>query len=106
MKTTSIIAALALTAVIGCKNQPETQTSSSVSDTSSSSITTSNPTSATLSPEELGELGAKIKKNPDDAQKILSAKGLTTQSFEQQVRQVSQDPEASKRYAAAYKKAA
>ena len=54
----------------------------------------------------LGELGAKIKKNPDDAQKLLSEKGLTTQSFEQQVRQVSQDPEASKRYAAAYKKAA
>ena len=106
MKTKTIIAALGLVAAIGCKNQAATQTSSSVSDTSSSTITTSNPTNTTLSPEELGELGAKIKKNPDDAQKLLSEKGLTTQSFEQQVRQVSQDPEASKRYAAAYKKAA
>jgi hypothetical protein len=35
----------------------------------------------------------------------LSEKRLTTQSFEQQVRQVAQDPEASKKYAAAYKKA-
>lgn len=106
MKKTTIIAALVLVAAIGCKNQSNTATSSSVSDTSSSTITTSNPTGTTLTPEQLGELGAKIRKNPDDAQKLLSEKGLTTQSFEQQVRQVSQDPEASKRYAAAYKKAA
>jgi hypothetical protein len=103
MKNTSIvIAAFALVLASGCKNQSSTTASApgSTDTTSASSASQS-----TLSPEDLGELGAKIKKNPADAQKLLSAKGLTEQSFEQQVRQVAQDPEASKRYAAAYKKA-
>lgn len=105
MKKTSIaIAAFALVVASGCKNQPDTTTASAPGSTSSSTtaVTTSQ---STLSPEDLGELGAKIRKNPGDAQKLLSEKGLTQQSFEQQVRQVAQDPEASKRYAAAYKKA-
>src|SRR6476469_3911779 len=101
MKNTSIaIAALGLVLVFGCKNQSDTTTSSSASGSTSTAATSASQSS--LSPEELGELGAKIKKSPDDAQKLLSAKGLTAQSFEQQVRQVAQDPEASKRYAAAY----
>lgn len=102
MKKTSIaIAAFALVLAFGCKNQ-----SGTTAPAPGSTDSTSASSAPTLSPEELGDLGAKIRKNPDDAQKLLSAKGLTQQSFEQQVRQVAQDPEASKRYAAAYKKAA
>jgi len=102
MKKTSIaIAAFALVLAFGCKNQ-----SGTTAPPPGSTDSTSASSAPTLSPEELGDLGAKIRKNPDDAQKLLSAKGLTQQSFEQQVRQVAQDPEASKRYAAAYKKAA
>ena len=101
MQKTLIAAALALTTASGCKNQSTTTSSDNASSTSATSASSS----ASLSPEELGELGAKIKKSPDDAQKILSEKGLTTQSFEQQVRQVAQDPAASKRYTAAFKKA-
>jgi hypothetical protein len=60
---------------------------------------------ASLTPEELGELGAAIKKNPSDAEKLLSAKGMTEAAFSQAVRKVAEDPAASQRYAAAYKKA-
>jgi hypothetical protein len=103
MKKTSIaIAAFALVIASGCKNQSDTTTASAPGTTSSTAVSASQ---TSLSPEDLGELGAKIKKSPSDAQKLLSEKGLTVQSFEQQVRQVAQDPEASKRYAAAYKKA-
>ncbi len=103
MKKISIAAAaFTLVFAFGCKNQSNTTTESST-PAGTSSVSSTSQTS--LSPEELGALGAKIKKTPDDAQKILSEKGLTEQSFEQQVRQVAQDPEASKKYAAAYKKA-
>ena len=103
MKNTSIaIAGLALVLAFGCKNQTETMTSSSAGSTTTS---VSSSSQSSLSPEDLGELGAKIKKSPNDAEKLLSAMGLTAHSFEQQVRQVAQDPQASKRYAAAYKKA-
>ena len=97
MKKTSIVIALTALLAFGCKNK------STSSSTPSDNVATTS-VSQTLTPEELGELGAKIKKNPDDAQKLLSEKGLTTESFEQQVRKVSEDPEASKKYAAAYRK--
>ncbi len=58
-----------------------------------------------LSPEELGKLGAELKKNPDRADQILTERGLDAKSFETAIRKVSEDPEASKRYAAAYKEA-
>lgn len=103
MKNASIAIALALVLASGCRKQSETTASSASGSTPGTSASSSSQ--ATLSPEDLGELGAKIKKHPGDAQKLLSEKGLTEQSFEQQVRQVAQDPEASKRYAAAYKKA-
>lgn len=60
---------------------------------------------ANLTPEELGELGAKIEKQPGDAERILSEKGLNEESFEQAIRKVAEDPEASKKYAASYKRA-
>ena len=101
MKKASLITAvLALVLAFGCKNQSATSASTPASNSPATSVSQNS-----LSPEKLGELGAKIKKNPNDAQKILSEQGLTEQSFEQQIRQVAQDPDASKRYAAAYKKA-
>ncbi|HEY8131332.1 MAG TPA: hypothetical protein VII12_05535 [Thermoanaerobaculia bacterium] len=95
------IAALTLTLAFGCKNQ--TNTASSTPNNSNNTVSTQQTTN--LSPEELGELGAKIKKHPADAQKLLSEKGLTEQQFEQAVRKVAESPEDSKKYAEAYKKA-
>jgi ABC-type enterochelin transport system substrate-binding protein len=102
MRRTSIaIAAIACILTFGCKNQAS-QSSASSSDTAAP---TSVAAQTNLTPEDLGELGAKIKKNPSDAQKLLSEKGLTEQSFEHAIRKVAESPEESKRYAAAYKKA-
>ncbi len=98
-KISTIAAALAFVLVLGCKNQNQYQQTASTPATS-----TSSSASQTLTPEQLGELGAKIKKNPKEADKILSDKGLTQQQFEQQVRKVAENPDASKRYAQAYKK--
>lgn len=68
-------------------------------------MTSSTSSTTTLTPEQLGELGAAIKKNPDSAQQLLSEKGLDDQSFEQAIRTLSEDPAASRRYADAYKRA-
>lgn len=64
--------------------------------------TTSTTAAASLTPEQLGQLGAKIKRQPEDAQRLLSEQGLTEETFEQQIRKVTEDAEASKRYAAAF----
>lgn len=58
-----------------------------------------------LTPEELGELGARIEKQPDQAKQLLAEKKLDEKSFEAQIRKVTESPAASKRYAEAYKKA-
>lgn len=60
---------------------------------------------AKLSPEELGELGAEIRKDPERADEILARKGLDQQKFEKAIRDVTENPDASKRYAEAYRKA-
>jgi hypothetical protein len=91
---------LSVALVSGCKQQQ---------NAASTPATTNDQTSATastnMSPEQLGELGAQIKKHPKDANKLLSDHGLTEASFEKAIRQVTQDPDASKRYTAAFKKA-
>ena len=80
-------------------------------DQKSTTATTAAPTNEQvastpqLTPEQLGELGAAIKKNPNDAQRLLTEKGLNEETFEQAVRKVSEDPAASKQYADAYKRA-
>ena len=58
-----------------------------------------------LTPEQLGELGAQIQKNPDRAQELLTHHGLTAESFEKAIREVTENPDASRRYAAAYRRA-
>ena len=100
-KISLIVAALALVWMIGCKNQSNNTASTNAPGDSNTSVAQQ----SNLSPEELGELGAKIKKNPSDAGKLLSEKGLTQQQFEQAVRKVAESPDQSKRYAEAYKKA-
>jgi hypothetical protein len=91
---------LAVVLLSGCKQQQ---------NASNTPGTTNDQTSATastnLTPEQLGELGAQIKAHPKEADKLLSEHGLTEASFEKAIRQVTQDPDASKRYAAAFKKA-
>jgi len=98
MKT---IAAISLSAILlaGACSKQATTTASNESSASTSVAQTS------LSAEQLGELGAEIKKHPDNAKQLLSDKGLTEESFAQAVRKVAEDPAASQRYAAAYKKA-
>jgi len=66
---------------------------------------TSYESTEVLTPEQLGELGAQIKKSPDRAKELLSQHGLDEKSFEAQIRKITEDPEASKKYAEAYKKA-
>ncbi|HEX9985149.1 MAG TPA: hypothetical protein VGF69_17960 [Thermoanaerobaculia bacterium] len=106
IRTTALaIAALSLTLTFGCKKDTATTTSDgSPVATSETTVASGSTTQSTLTPEELGELGAKIKAKPSDAQKLLSAKGLDERSFEQAIRKVSESPEESKRYAAAFKK--
>ena len=58
-----------------------------------------------MSPEQLGELGAQIGKTPDRANDLLSQHGLTKESFEAQIRKITENPDASKRYAEAYRRA-
>lgn len=72
--------------------------------TSSTSAATTESTASALTPEQLGQLGAAIEKSPDSAQQLLSDRGLDEQTFEQEIRKVSSDPEQSRRYRDAYTK--
>jgi hypothetical protein len=93
----SLLALTLLMAIVACKNNTTTPAT-----TSANAPVTASATS--LTPEQLGELGASIKKHPSEGTKILSDHGMTQDQFERAIRQVSSDPEASKRYAAAYKR--
>jgi hypothetical protein len=61
--------------------------------------------SSSLTPEQLGELGAQIRREPARADELLAKHKLTRESFERAIRDVTENPEASRRYAAAYKTA-
>jgi hypothetical protein len=98
MKRTLIASAIALVLVIGCKQQQS-------NTAASPEPATKQVAAANLTPEQLGELGAQIKKEPSRVHELLSAHGLDDQSFEKEIRKITQDPVASKRYAAAYKNA-
>jgi hypothetical protein len=84
--------------LVACNREQSTTATSSSSPAPSVSA-------AALSPEDLGTLGAAIKKSPADAQRLLTERGLTEESFAQAIRKVSEDPAAAKRYTAAYHKA-
>ncbi|HEV7241692.1 MAG TPA: hypothetical protein VGQ36_20840 [Thermoanaerobaculia bacterium] len=97
MRSTLAISLVMLLALAGGCNQKDQQTANV--ESSQSEVT-----AKALTPEELGELGAKIRKNPDRTAELLRDHGLTEKSFEVEIRKVTENPEASKRYAAAYKK--
>ena len=100
MKKTSIaIALMTLVLALGC-NQKSSTTTENASPASQPTVASQN-----LTPEQLGEIGAQIKKHPSDAEKILTEHGLTMASFEKAIRDVSSDPAASRRYRDAYNKA-
>ena len=93
----AILALTLLMTIAACKNN----TTTSATTSATAPVTASAPS---LTPEQLGELGASIHKHPSEGTKILADRGLTQEQFERAIRQVSSDPEASKRYAAAYKR--
>jgi len=90
--------ALALLLVAGCKNHQTTTTEPAKSNPAVAS-------SSSMTPEDLGTLRAQIKKQPSQADQLLSQHGLNEQSFAAAVRKVSEKPDDAKRYAAAYKRA-
>ena len=106
-KQFTIIAAFLVVIAAGCKNQQQTASNTESQPVSKSAPNLSNTTAqaSALSPEDLGTLGAQIKKQPNDADKLLADKGLNEQSFAAAIRKVSENPDAAKRYTAAYKKA-
>lgn len=100
MRKTTIAFSVAIALLFACKN--ENAPASSATEPAQTQTTVA---ASTLTPEQLGELGAKIKRSPNDAEKLLQENGLTEQTFMQAVRKVAENPEESKRYTAAYKKA-
>ena len=107
-KQLTIIAAFLVVLSAGCKNNQQTASNSAYpadSKAASSSATANTAQASTLSPEDLGTLGAQIKKQPNNADKLLADRGLNEQSFAAAIRKVSENPDSAKRYTAAYKKA-
>jgi hypothetical protein len=89
---------LALTVTVAC-NQKQQQVSTNAPPAANRA------SAMTLSPEQLGELGAQIQKTPDKANELLAHHGMTPESFEAAIRRITEDPDASRRYAAAYRRA-
>lgn len=73
--------------------------------TSTSATETTAQAAVTLSPEQLGQLGAEIRREPARADELLARHQLTRESFERAIRGVTEDPDASRRFAAAYRSA-
>jgi hypothetical protein len=97
------VAIVTLVITASCKNNASSTTAAQ-SDTAATAAQSSSSGSS-LSPEQLGSLGAQIKKQPNDADKLLAEHGLNEQSFAAAVRKVSESPADAKRYTAAYKSA-
>ena len=94
--------ALVLSCALFACNDRESQSGNAVAATDAATPAVS---AQELTPEQLGELGAKITKNASQAKEILREQGLDEKTFEAKIRKVTEDPEASKRYAAAFEKA-
>ena len=97
MRALTFALVLALALAGACSNEQKA--------TNTSASPQANAKAADLTPEQLGELGAQIRKEPSRANEILAQKGLDASSFEKAIRDVTENPEASKRYAEAYRKA-
>ncbi|HVT44426.1 MAG TPA: hypothetical protein VMT00_08545 [Thermoanaerobaculia bacterium] len=97
MRRTFIALMIASVALLGACRETETASTIPPDETVQAAVE--------LSPEQLGELGAKIEQEPDRASELLAERGLNEESFETAIRKITEDPEASKRYAEAYEKA-
>jgi predicted small secreted protein len=99
----TLIASLVLSVALaaGCNGNDTTRGTQADMQEQSAEATASRE----LTPEELGELGAEIEKDPDRARELLTERGLDEKSFEQQSRDVTESPEDSRRYAEAYERA-
>jgi len=91
----AVTLALVLFAACGQKEQKNVATRSA---------TQTKTVASTMTPEEMGELGAQITHQPERAKELLSQHGMTPEEFEREIRHITENPEASRRYAAAYKK--
>jgi hypothetical protein len=87
-----------LTLATGCHHEATTASSGTATSSEVKSAAASN-----LTPEQLGELGGQIRKAPADAPRLLAEHNLTEAQFEAAIRQVTENPEASKRYTAAFR---
>jgi hypothetical protein len=106
MRTTFLSFALCAALVAsGCHKTDQTAATTSGTPATAGSSVAATTNSPSLTPEQLGQLGALINKQPANADKLLADQGLTQATFESAIRKVSSDPAASKRYAAAYKSA-
>lgn len=94
--TTILVFALTLSVAAACQQEQQTTTAEQPQVAPA----------ANLTPEQLGELGARIQKEPDRAEEILQQHGLTPESYEQAVRGITEDVDASRRYSDALRKAA
>ena len=99
-KSLTAFAGALLLIAAGCKGNGGSATSGSTSVDANQPSTSIAPATT---PEQLGALGAQIKKQPNDAHRLLIEHGLNEQSFAAAIRKVSEDPAAAKRYAAAYR---
>ena len=118
MKALTITLAAAFLTIAGCSPSGQNTTTPTTATTSSTTSSTAlaptgvvAPTgqlasTAGFTPEQLGEIGAAIKKHPDQAQQILNSHGLDQPGFERAIRGVTQNPDLSKRYANAFRKSA
>lgn len=107
MKRGSFTASLLFSLALVACNQTEapSRSADSAPAAETPAAASSKASAHEMTPEQLGELGAQIEKSKDRAPQILSEHGLDEKSFEAQIRKVTENPEASKRYAAAYQKA-
>ncbi|MFL6247761.1 MAG: hypothetical protein ACJ74H_17185 [Thermoanaerobaculia bacterium] len=103
MRQTAILTMIVLLALAGGCSQDQNGKSSAATNVESPAATAN--ASQELTPEQLGELGAQIRKTPDRAEALLKQHGLTKASFESQIRKITENPDAAKRYAGAYRKA-
>jgi hypothetical protein len=106
MMNTRVTLALTLSLAVllpGCGGK---ETASAPAATATTGAQASTSVVAALTPEQLGELGAQLSKNPDRADQLLEQQGLNRDSFEKAVREVTENVDASKRYAAAFRRAA
>ena len=95
------IAILSLAALLGaCQQQKQTP----AAEVTPAAATTASARTAPT-PEQLGALGAEIRKDPARGDELLGQHGLTRETFEQAIRAVTENADASRRYAEAYRKA-